>query len=303
MRGLLLLAGALAFCASALAQDSSDPIAVPKLTGRVVDLTGTLTAPEQSALEAKLRAFEQTKGSQVAVLLVPTIGNEAIEDFAGRVTDAWQLGRKGVDDGVLFVIAKQQRKMRIHNGRGVQGVMTDALSKRILAEIVSPAFRSGDFSGGINAGADAIIKAIEGEDLPVPTFRSSSGAKKVGVSLPGGDNFFMLAFFLVPIVAAVLRKLVGRLGAAGLTGAITGAAAWFIFSSLLVAGIAAVVASFFGLITGTAGGRRGRSNFDGWGTGGWSGGGGGGGWSGGGDSGGFSGGGGGFDGGGASGDW
>ena len=103
-------------------------VPVPKLAARVMDSTGTLTAGEQRALEEKLKAFEDAKGSQVAVLLVPSIGDEAIEEFAGRVTDEWKLGRKGVDDGVLFVVAKQERKMRIHTGRGVQGGLTDALS-------------------------------------------------------------------------------------------------------------------------------------------------------------------------------
>ena len=152
---------------------AQDVAPVPKLTAHVVDLTGTLSADERAALDAKLAAFEQAKGSQVAVLLVPTIGTESIEEFAGRVTDTWQLGRKGVDDGVLFVVAKQERRMRIHTGRGVQGTLTDALSKRIIADVVAPRFRTGDFAGGIDAGADAIMKAVEGEELPLP-------AKKAG---------------------------------------------------------------------------------------------------------------------------
>ena len=137
-----LLLGAAATILSAAAAFAADPpaepIPVPKLTGHVVDLTGTLTAPERERIDAKLRDFEQSRGSQVVVLLVPSIGPEAVEDFATRVTDAWQLGRKGVDDGVLFVIAKQERKMRIHTGRGVQGTLTDVLSKRIVADIVAP---------------------------------------------------------------------------------------------------------------------------------------------------------------------
>ena len=118
---------------AALAASAADTVPVPKLTGRVVDLSATLDRSQQQALAAKLAAFEQAKGSQVAVLLVPTIGTETIEEFATRVTDEWKLGRAGVDDGVLFVIAKQERKMRIQTGRGVQGVLTDALSKRIIA--------------------------------------------------------------------------------------------------------------------------------------------------------------------------
>src|SRR6187402_3835725 len=164
-------AAALLLAIAALAQE---PVPVPRLSARVIDQTGTLSAPQRDGLESKLRAFEEAKGSQVAVLLVPTLGTEAIEDFAGRVADSWQLGRKGVDDGVLFVVALQERRMRIHTGRGVQGTLTDALSKRITAEIVTPHFRAGDFPGGIQAGVDAILKAVEGEGLPAPVERRTS---------------------------------------------------------------------------------------------------------------------------------
>ena len=287
----LLMAVGLAFAAD----PPADPIPVPKLTGHVVDLTGTLTSPERERIDAKLRDFEQSRGSQVAVLLVPSIGPEAIEDFATRVTDAWQLGRKGVDDGVLFVIAKQERKMRVHTGRGVQGTLTDVASKRIVADIVAPRFRTGDFAGGIDEAVDAIMKSIEGESLPAP---SKTPQRKVGTVSSYGD-FIWIAFFLVPVVAMVLRGIVGRFAGAGLTGGVTGLAAGWLFGSLAFGVVAAILAFLFGLFSGTggAGGMRGGG---GWGGGGWSGGGGGGGWSGGG---GMSGGGGGFDGGGASGDW
>jgi uncharacterized protein len=270
-----------------------EPIPVPKLAGHVVDLTGTLSAQEAAALEAKLAAFEKARGSQVAVLIVPSIGPEAIEEFAGRVTDDWKLGRKAVDDGVLFVIAKQERKLRIHTGRGVQGTLTDALSKRIVADIVAPRFRSGDFAGGIDAGVDAIMKAIEGEALPLPVRKAQGKVDTVS----SYSNFLFLAFFLVPIVAVVLRSLVGRFFGAGLTSGITGFAAWFIFGSLAVGVIAAFLAFLFTLFTGSGLARA-------VGGGGW--GGGflpGGGSFGGGGGGGFSGGGGSFDGGGASGGW
>ena len=293
-----LLAGAAAsflLAFAALAADVTDPIPVPKLTGRVVDLTGTLARPEREALEAKLAAFEQSKGSQVAVLLVPSIGPETIEEFATRVTDEWKLGRAGVDDGVLFVIAKQERRMRIQTGRGVQGVLTDALSKRIVAERVSPRFRAGDFAGGIDDGVDAILKAIEGEALPAagPAGRR---AGKAGSSA-SIENFFWLAFVVVPVVGMILRSLVGRFLGAGLTSGVTGLAAWFIFGSLVLGVIAAVVAFLAVLFMGTLRPAHDRGGGSG---GSWGGGGGGGGGSGGG---GFSGGGGGFDGGGASGDW
>ena len=298
MLGRLVLGAAatiLAAAAAFAADPPADPIPVPKLTGHVVDLTGTLTAPERERIDAKLRDFEQSRGSQVVVLLVPSIGPEVIEDFATRVTDQWQLGRKGVDDGVLFVIAKQERKMRVHTGRGVQGTLTDVLSKRIVADIVAPRFRNGDFAGGVDEAVDAIMKAIEGESLPLPSKKPQS---KVSTVSSYGD-FIWIAFFLVPVVAMMLRGIVGRFAGAGLTGGVTGVAAGWIFGSLAFGLVAAILAFLFGLFAGTggAGGLRGGG---GWGGGGWSGGGGGGGWSGGG---GMSGGGGSFDGGGASGDW
>ncbi|MDH5263253.1 MAG: TPM domain-containing protein, partial [Betaproteobacteria bacterium] len=236
-----LLAGAAAsflLAFAALAADATDPIPVPKLTGRVVDLTGTLARQERDAVEAKLRAFEQSKGSQVVVLLVPSIGPETIEEFATRVTDEWKLGRAGVDDGVLFVIAKQERRMRIQTGRGVQGVLTDAVSKRIVADRVSPRFRAGDFAGGIDDGVDAILKAIEGEALPAPARQTSRGQAGSTASI---ENFFWLAFVVVPVVGMVLRSLVGRFLGAGLTAGVTGLAAWFIFASLVLGVIAAVI--------------------------------------------------------------
>ena len=297
MRWARALAGAaaLAFAAAALAEDA---IPVPKLAARVTDQTGTLSVAQREALEAKLRAFEEAKGSQVAVLLVPTIGTETIEEFAGRVADAWQLGRKGVDDGVLFAVAMQERRMRIHTGRGVQGTLTDAASKRIVAEIVAPHFRAGDFPGGIQAGVDAILKAVEGEGLPAPQARPAPG-QRIDTS-SSYANFLFLGFFLVPVVAMVLRGMFGRLLGAGATSGLTGFAAWIVFGSLAFAVVVGVLALVFTLFTGAGFARSARRG--GWGGyipsgGGW---GGGGSWGGGG---GFGGGGGGFDGGGASGGW
>ena len=289
----LLLLFLFALCARA-----QDVVPVPKLGARVTDQTGSLTAAERTALEEKLRAFEAARGSQVAVLLVPTIGNEAIEDFAGRVADSWQLGRKGVDDGVLFVVAKQERKLRIHTGRGVQGTLTDALSKRIVADIVAPRFRTGDFAGGIDAGVDAIMKAIEGEALPAPAQKPVQPRVDTMSSF---GNLLMLGFFLVPVLGMVMRGMFGRFFGATATSGLTGMAAWFLLGSLAIGIGAALVAFIIALVSGTGvtrGARRG-----GWGGvvipgGGWGGGGGFGG-----GGGGFSGGGGGFDGGGASGSW
>lgn len=292
------------FCAAALivasaaalaAAPDPDEIPVPKLTAHVVDLTGTLTADERAALDAKLVDFERSRGSQVAVLLVPSIGTEAIEDFATRVTDQWQLGRKGVDDGVLLVVAKEQRKLRIQTGRGVQGTLTDFLSKRIVSDIIAPHFREGDFAGGLDAGADAIMKAVAGEQLPLPEARKSTRRVE---NLGSLSNLAFFAFVLVPVVGMILRGLVGRFFGAGLTSGITGLAAWFVIGSLGIGIVAALVAFVIVLFSGT-----GLARGIGPGIGGFGGGFGGGGFGGGGGGGGFSGGGGSFDGGGASGNW
>jgi uncharacterized protein len=291
LRATLPLLSAALLSFAALAATPADPIAVPKLTAHVIDLTGTLTSGERAGLEEKLRAFEQSRGSQLAVLLVPSIGPETIEEFAGRVTDEWKLGRKGVDDGVLLVIAKQERRIRIHTGRGVQGTLTDALSKRIVSDVVTPRFRSGDFAGGIDAGVDAVMKAVEGEALALPPPQKAQ--RKVD-TVSSYSNFLWMGFFIVPIVAMVLKSLVGRFFGAGLTAGMTGLAGWFVFGSLAFGLVAAVLAFLFTLFMGSGMGRGGGFIPGGFG-------GGGGGFSGGG--GGFSGGGGGFDGGGASGSW
>jgi uncharacterized protein len=295
MRWARALAGAAAALLVALAAIAQDVVPVPGLVTRVTDQTGTLSVAQREALEAKLRAFEESRGSQVAVLLVPTLGSEVIEEFAGRVADTWQLGRKGVDDGVLFVVALQERKMRIHTGRGVQGTLTDALSKRIVAEIVAPHFRAGDFPGGIAAGVEAILKAVEGEGLPAPS-RKQSSAGTGGISDYG--HFLVVGFFLVPVVAMVLRGIFGRLLGAGVTSGLTGAAAWIVFGSIAFGVVAALLAFALTLFSGSGFARSaGRGGWGGYipsGGGSWGGGGGGGG---------FSGGGGGFDGGGASGGW
>lgn len=294
-----LAAWLLAFAALAQAPAAPDePLPVPKLEARVTDLAGTLAPDARAALEEKLRAFEQERGSQVAVLIVPSIGYETIEEFAGRVADAWALGRKGVDDGVLFAIAMQERKLRIHTGRGVQGTLTDALSKRIVADIVAPRFRKGDFAGGIDAGVGAIMKAIEGEALPLPARKAGPAPAQAAGSF---SHFALLAFFLVPVLASVLRGMFGRFFGAGLTSGITGVAAWIVLGSIAFGVLAAVFVFLFTLVSGMGVARTARRG--GWGGVAIPGGGWGGGMGGGGGFGGFGGGGGGFDGGGASGSW
>jgi uncharacterized membrane protein YgcG len=170
MRAMCLaLVAVLAFVAMpAFAQDLQ---AVPPLNARVTDLTGTLTAQQQSAMEQKLAEFEARKGSQLAVLIVPTTEPEDIAQYSIRVVEQWKLGREKVDDGALLIVAKNDRRLRIEVGQGLEGVLTDATSRRIISNTIAPLFRQGDFAGGINAGLDRIIRTIDGEPLPPPDRR------------------------------------------------------------------------------------------------------------------------------------
>ncbi|WP_323004181.1 TPM domain-containing protein [Denitromonas sp.] len=264
---------------------------VPALEARVTDLTGTLSADEQAAIAQRLAAVEQRKGSQIALLIVPSTAPEAIEQYSIRVVDAWQLGRKGVDDGVLLLVATADRTLRIEVGRGLEGAIPDAIAKRIIAEQITPHFREGRFADGLNAGVGAIIARIDGEPLPAPVQRARQASADTVFDLLVQTVF--IAFFAAPI----LRAIFGRLLASGV-GAAAGGLWWFLSTSALsLAGIGAVVAALAVLVVGS--GRGGGPWTTGTGHGGGFGSRGGG-WS---SGGGFSGGGGGFSGGGASGRW
>src|SRR6266850_570645 len=158
-----LLALLLCWAGSALAL-----VAVPPLSGRVVDQTGTLSAGDIASLTQTLKDLETRKGSQIAVLIVPTTDGEAIEQFALRVAEAWKIGRKKVDDGALLVVAKNDRHLRIEVGYGLEGALTDVTTKRIIDEVITPKFKSGDFAGGISAGVERMIALVNGEKLPAP---------------------------------------------------------------------------------------------------------------------------------------
>jgi uncharacterized protein len=279
----LLVAVLLLFSLTANSQVAIPPVA------RVVDQTGTLSAENRAALERTLEAFEKRKGSQIAVLMVRTTGGEPIEQYALRVAEKWKLGRKRADDGALLVIAKDDRALRIEVGYGLEGALNDATAKRIVADIVTPRFREGDFFGGISAGVERMIRVIDGEPLP-PAARSA----------PAGDRdvFQFLPVMLIAalVVGGILRAMLGRALGAVATGGAVGFLAWLLAGTLFVGILAGLVAFFFTLV----GGFGNRGGFPGgyYGGGRW-GGGSGGSWGGGG----FSGGGGSFGGGGASGRW
>jgi uncharacterized protein len=258
-------------------------VAVPPLTGRVVDQTGTLAAADIASLTQTLQDLETRKGSQIAVLIVPTTDGEAIEQFSLRVAEAWKIGRKKIDDGALLVIAKNDRRLRIEVGYGLEGALNDATAKRIIDEVITPRFRNGDFAGGVSAGIERIVAVIDGEPLPAPAPQKSSGASS------NFDPFNPFLLFAVFIVGGILRSTLGRLVGSFTTGGIVGALAWFIAGSLaasvIVGVIAFIITMFGGMMSSFGGGRGSYSGSIGS------------------SGGGFSGGGGSFGGGGASGSW
>lgn len=289
---LLLVLGALLGLPLASAQDV---LPVPALSGRVVDQTGTLDAAQRAGLEQRLAAFEQARGTQLVVLLVPTTQPEDIASYSNRVANDWKIGRRDVGDGILVVVAKGDRRVRIEVAKTLEGAVPDLAAKRIIDEAITPRFRAGDFAGGLQAGVERLIARVEGEGLPAP---QAGDAPRNAAGVDWMDAAVFL-FFAVPIAGAVLRRLFGRPLGALLTGGGVGALALLFTQSLLVALVAGVIGLVVALVGSFAPVGRGR----GWGgpvVGGW-GAGSGGGWGGGGGFG--SGGGGDFGGGGASGDW
>jgi uncharacterized protein len=274
-------------------------VAVPPLRAPVTDLTGTLTPQQAATLEQQLRAFEAKKGSQIAVLLVPTTQPETIEQYSVRVAEAWKLGRRGVNDGAVLLVAKDDRAVRIEVGYGLEGPLPDVLANRIVEQVIVPRFRSGDYFGGLTEGVTRMIALVAGEPLPEParSQRGVRGGDSLGTALP-------LLLLIVFVGGSLLRRMLGSFVGASATAGIAAAIVWFLTGTLVIAIGAAVIAFVISLFGGGGGGGWTSPRQRGWGGmgGGWSGGFGGGGWGGGG-GGGWSGGGGGFGGGGASGRW
>lgn len=283
------LAGALFFLVSvALAQQ-----AVPALSAHVVDRTGTLSAQQLRQLDDKLSIFERTGGAQVVLLLIPTTQPEDIASYANRVANTWKIGRKEIGDGLLVIVAKNDRQVRIEVAKTLEGAIPDLAAKQIIDQAITPHFRQGDFAGGLDAGVDQISARIKGEALPAP---------KAGASGQRGSfdwtDLAVFMFIAVPVAGTILRRLLGSKFGSLATGGVIGVIALLVTSSLLIAGLAALAALLFTLLSSLTA----RTGHGGWGSGGT------GGW---GTSGGFGGGGGGFSsggggdfgGGGASGNW
>jgi len=268
-------------------------VPLPPLESRVTDLTGTLTAAQQSTLDEKLAAFERRKGAQISVLILPTTQPEDIAQFGIRLAEAWKLGRAGPDDGAILIVAKDDRAMRVEVGHGLEGVLTDVTSSRIVNDTIAPLFKQGDFHGGVNAGLDQMIRVIDGEPLPAP---DQAWKRDQGRGAPW-PMLVVLGF----VVALFLRRFIGRAPGAAVSGLCCAGLAYLITSRLMEAIVAGVGIFMLVLTLGVTGGsgyggRGGRVFRDAGRSGGFGGGSGG-------RGGGFSGGGGSFGGGGASGRW
>jgi uncharacterized protein len=300
---LLLLAGVLL---SLLAPSLSKALEVPPLRGRVNDYANLLPPERARALEAQLEKFEQETGHQIAVLTIPSLEGDSLEEFSIRVAETWKIGKKGFDNGAILLIARDDRRLRIEVGYGLEGVLPDAIASRIIREVITPRFRSGDYTGGIEAGVDSILKVAKGEVLPERARPAPGRTPSEGASL---HNILMITAMLALFIGMTRRRLVSGAFGGAASGLVTtlfasGGLGFVLFPALIVGALLGAVGAAVG--TGAAGNQwvgRPRSRRGDWGGGVFPGGYGGGGFGGGGSGGGFSGGGGGFGGGGASGSW
>ena len=268
----ILLAGLIALAGLLAGVPARADVPVPPLKTRVTDLTGTLSDAQRGELESRIAAFEARRGSQIAVLLLPSTKPEEIEQYAIRVAEAWKIGRKKVDDGLILVMAKDDRALRIEVGYGLEGAIPDSMARRVIDEKITPRFREGDFYGGVRDGVDQLIRLAEGEKLPAP--QSKGLASQFGNSDPMG--LIVPAIIFIVVAGSILKSVLGRFPGSLATGVALGAIAWVLFGLTLAA--LAAIAGFILSLTNTGTGRGG-----GWSSGGgsssssgWSGGGGGG---------------------------
>ena len=231
---LLVLLTACA-CGLAAAQDLQ---AIPPLTARVMDQAGVLQPAQAQALEAKLAAFEAQAGPQIVVLTVASTGIEDIADYAQRVGDAWKIGRRDVGDGLLVIVAKNDRKLRIQVAKALEGAVPDLAARQIIANSISPAFKRGDYAAGLDAGVDALIARLRGEALPAPEARPQGGSG----SGFDWEELAMFFFIAVPVLGGVLTSVFGRKLGSLVTAGGAGTIAWWLSASLLIGGLAGVVA-------------------------------------------------------------
>ena len=229
-------------------------VPVPPLQARLTDLTGTLTAEQQAGLEQYLRAFETRKGTQIAVLIVPTSKPEEVDQYALRVVEQWKLGRKKVDDGALLLIAKDDRTLRIEVGYGIEGALNDATAKRIVNEVIAPRLKEGDYFGGVSAGVDQMIRVIDGEPLPTTKPGAAGPGRDFGIQNIG--QLLPMLFVLALVVGGVLRSVLGRIPDAVVTGGVLGLTGWLLGGAVIAAVIGGGVAFLITLL-GVSMGRHG----------------------------------------------
>lgn len=248
----LLLAGWLALAGILAWLPAHADVPVPPVQGRITDLTGTLSAQQKSELESRIAAFESRRGSQIAVLLLPTTKPEEIEQYSIRVAEVWKIGRKKVDDGLILVVAKDDRRLRIEVGYGLEGAIPDSVAKRVIDEKITPRFRDGDFYGGVRDGVDQLIKLAEGEKLPPPQAaaagRQSAPDNVIDLIIPG--------LALVFIAGTFLKAMLGRFPGSLAAGAGVGLIAWLMFG-ILFGALALVIGfllAFANISTGRGGG-------------------------------------------------
>ena len=234
-----LLCGLLAWPLAGLTQ-SLQPI--PPLSARVIDQTATLTEPQRRALEDKLTAFERERGSQVVVLLVRSTAPEDITDYTQRLGDAWKIGRQEVGDGVLLVVAKDDRTLRIATAKAVEGAIPDLIAHRIIEGVITPRFKQGEFYAGLDAGVEQILARLKGEELPLPPAQAASGP---GIN---GEELLIFIGLAAPVITRVLRSILGRVLGSLAATAIVGGIAWSFTGSVFIALAAALLALVMGLL-------------------------------------------------------
>ena len=255
---------ALALLGAAFAQEA---VPVPPLSGHVIDQTSTLSAAQRQAIEAKLVAFEARRGTQFVVLLVPTTQPEDIAAYAQRVGDTWKLGRRDVGDGLLIVVAKDDRRINIQTAKALEGAVPDLAARRIIDAAIRPAFRANDYAGGLNAAVDALIARVEAEALPAPK-SGPQGLADPSARLLGGwslSELLVFAFVALPIVAGVTRQFFGRGMGSVVSAVVTGTLAWFVSRIVFVAIVGALIGLGFGLFMGGSRLLRSGSHLGGWG--------------------------------------
>jgi uncharacterized protein len=230
-----------AWACLALPVHAQDLLPVPAASARVVDQAGALSPAQQASLEAQLAAFEAERGTQIAVLLVPSTAPEDIASFAQRVGDVWKLGRPGVGDGLLIVVAKDDRKVWIATAKALEGAVPDLAARAIVKDILSPAFRRGDFAGGLQAGVEALMQRIRAEGLPAAA-PASEPAGGSWTSAGWWEQAAIFLFVVVPMISMVLTSVFGRRLGSVLTAGASGGLGWLFTGSVLLGVLAGLVA-------------------------------------------------------------